>query len=179
MGNAMNAQSEIDPAMFPPEPVECNSSTDLVRAFTAAFSSDDVESLNRLISPEAEWVIMATGETFRGLDQIRQLTERSVAARTHRGGPGIRPTNVFSSADGSKLCWEYVHTGIVIDKWPAASLQRPAPGKTFELPIILVGEIRDGKIIKMREYFDLLTLSGSGAPHHLYFGPTDPHVGHA
>jgi ketosteroid isomerase-like protein len=66
------------------------------------------------------------------------------------------------------LCWEYVHTGIVTEKWPASSVQRPAPGTTFEPPIILVAEIREGKIIKMREYFDLLTLTGSGAPRHLY-----------
>jgi ketosteroid isomerase-like protein len=164
----MNGQNGIDPALFSPEPKACDSGGDLVQAFTAAFTSDDVESFYRLISAEAEWVIMATGETFQGLDQIKRLTERSVAARTHRGGSGIKPTNVFTSADGSKLCWEYVHTGIVTDKWPASSPQRPAPGKTFELPIILVGEIRGGKIIKMREYFDLLTLTGSGAPHHLY-----------
>ncbi|HWW22058.1 MAG TPA: nuclear transport factor 2 family protein [Steroidobacteraceae bacterium] len=164
----MNAQSGIDPTVFSPKPTPCANPADLVEAFTAAFTSDDVESFYRLISAQAEWVIMATGETFRGLDQIKQLTRRPMAARTHRGGPGIKPTTVFSSADGSMLCWEYVHTGIVIDKWPASSLQRPAPGTTFELPIILVAEIREGKIIKMREYFDLLTLTESGAPHHLY-----------
>jgi hypothetical protein len=31
---------------------------------------------------------MATSETFRGHDQIRQLATRSVAARTHSGGTG-------------------------------------------------------------------------------------------
>jgi|HubBroStandDraft_1064217.scaffolds.fasta_scaffold15839_4 steroid delta-isomerase-like uncharacterized protein len=161
-------QLGVDPVLFSPEAVSCQHPSDLVQAFTAAFTSDDVESFYRLVSADAEWVIMATGETFRGLDQIKQLTQRSVAARTHRGGLGIKPTNVFASADGARFCWEYVHTGIVTDKWPASSLQRPAPGSTFELPIILVAEILEGKIIKMREYFDLLTLTGSGAPHHLY-----------
>ena len=99
-----------------PAPSPSDNANELVRAFTAAFTSDDVESFYKLIAPEAEWVIMATGETFRGLDQIKQLTVRSVA----------------------------------------------------ELPIILVGEIREGKIIKMREYFDLLTLTEAGTPHRLY-----------
>jgi ketosteroid isomerase-like protein len=148
----MNAQIRADP----------------LEAFTAAFTSNDLESLYRLISADAEWMIMATGETFRGLDQIKRLTEGSVAARTHRGPLGTKPTNVFSSADGSKLCLEYTYTGAVIDRWPASSPQRPAPGKTFELPIILVAEISQGRIIRMREYFDLLTLTESGAPHHLY-----------
>ena len=143
-------------------------SADLVQAFTDAFTSDDVESFFNLIAPDGEWVIMATGETFRGLDQIKQLAMRSVAARTHGGALGIKPTNIFTNAEGTKLCWEYVHTGVVTDKWPASSSQRPAPGTKFELPIILVGEIREGKLIKMREYFDLLTLLEPGTPHRLY-----------
>src|ERR1700683_5429207 len=83
---------------------------DLVAAFTAAFVSDDVDSFMQLIDPGAEWKIMATGESFHGLDQIRQLAIRSVAARTHGGGLGIKPTNIFTNSEGTKLVWEHVHT---------------------------------------------------------------------
>src|ERR1700685_2781220 len=101
--------------------------TDLVRAFTAAFTTDDVEGFYKLIAPDAEWVIMANGETFRGLDQIKQLATRSVAARDHTDGMGIKPFNIFTNAEGTRLCWEYVHTAAVTDKWPS-STNRPAPG---------------------------------------------------
>jgi ketosteroid isomerase-like protein len=40
------------------------------KAFVAAFTSDDIESFMNLVAPDGEWVIMATGETFRGLDQV-------------------------------------------------------------------------------------------------------------
>jgi ketosteroid isomerase-like protein len=143
------------------------SSADLVERFTAAFTSDDIESFYKLIDPNGEWVIMATGETFRGLDQIKQLTVRSVVARTHGGGLGIRPTNIFTNADGLKLCWEYMHTAVVTDKRPS-SKNRPAPGTKIELPIVLVGDIRQDKLVKVREYFDLQTLSDPGVPHRLY-----------
>ena len=136
--------------------------------FTAAFTSDDIESFLGLIAPDAEWVIKATGETFRGVDQIRQLATRSVAARQHRDGLGIKPTNVFTNSEGTKLCWEYVHTGVVTDKWPSSSAQKPAPGTKFDLPIMLMCEISQGKLVKVREYFDLLTLIEAGTPHHLY-----------
>jgi ketosteroid isomerase-like protein len=141
---------------------------DLVKAFTAAFTSDDVASWRSLLAPDGEWVIMATGETFRGLDEVSQLAARSVAARTHSGGLGIKPTNVFTSADGTKLCWEYVHTGVVTEQWPSASSRKPAPGTRFELPIMLMCEIRQGKLFKVTEYFDLLTLLEPGTPHKLY-----------
>ena len=141
--------------------------TDLVKAFTAAFTSDDIESFYKLIDPDGEWVIMATGETFRGLDQIKQLTMRSVAARTHGGGLGIKPTNIFTNAEGTKLCWEYMHTAVVTDKWPS-STHRPAPGTKIALPIVLIGEIRQGKLVKVSEYFDLLTATEPGTPHKLY-----------
>lgn len=140
----------------------------IVKVFTAAFTTDDIETYMTFFVPESEWKIMATGETFRGLDQIRQLAKRSVAARKHSGGLGIKPFNVFTDTEGTKLIWEYVHTGVVTEQWPASSAHRPDPGTKFELPILLMCEIRQGKLMKTREYFDLLTLLEPGTSHRLY-----------
>jgi hypothetical protein len=75
--------------------------TDIVQTITNAMTSDDIESMVNVFAPDGEWVIMATGETFRGHDQIRQLATRSVAARDHTAGvladgerihqPALRP----------------------------------------------------------------------------------------
>lgn len=140
---------------------------DLVQTMTAAMTSDDIDSMVNLFASDGEWTIMATGETFRGLDQIRELATRSVAGRTHAAGSGIKPRNVFTNAEGTKLCWEYVHSCVVTDKWPS-STHKPAPGTKFELPIILMCEIRDDKLVKIREYFDMLTVTEPGTPHRLY-----------
>jgi ketosteroid isomerase-like protein len=158
----MNPVAEIEMKTNPSSATE-----GFLQAFTAAFTSDDIESFMNLIASDGVWVIVATGETFRGLDQIRQLATRSVAARNHGDGLGVKPTNVFTNADGTKLCWEYVHTGVVTDKWPASS-HKVAPGTKFDLPIILMCDIRRGKLVKIREYFDLLTLIEPGTPHKLY-----------
>jgi limonene-1,2-epoxide hydrolase len=144
-----------------------NLGTDLVQAFTAAFTTDDVESFYKLIAPDAEWTIMATGETFRGLEQIKQLATRSVAARDHTDGLGIKPFNVFTNAEQTRLCWEYVHTALVTDKWPS-STNRPAPGSKINLPILLSCEISAGKITTVREYFDMWSIVDPGVQHHLY-----------
>src|SRR5580698_10861521 len=139
-------------------------STNLVKAFTDAFTSDDIEGWKNLLAPDGEWKIMATGETFQGLNKMVELANRSVAARKHGGELGIKPTNVFTNAEGTKLGWEYIHTGIVTEKWPSTSAQKPAPGTKFELPIMLMCDIRERKIFRVREYFDLLTLTEPGVP---------------
>lgn len=140
---------------------------DLVKAFTEAMTHEGVEDMMKLWSPDGEWVVMATGEMFKGLDEIRELATRSVAARTHGSGEGLLPFNVFTDAQGTKLIWEYVHKAVVTDKWPA-SKDRPAPGTTVEIPIILSCDIHDGKLVKIREYFDLLTVTEPGIHHKLY-----------
>jgi len=118
------------------------SSADLVKAMTDAMISDNIDGMVRLLAADGEWIIEATGETFRGLDQIKQLATRSIAARAHGKGLGIKPTNVFTNAEGTKLCWEYVHEGVVTDRWPASSSHKPTLGTTFKLPIILICELR-------------------------------------
>jgi hypothetical protein len=75
---------------------------DLVKAFTDAMTHEGVEAMMSLWATDGEWVIMATGETFKGLDKIRELATRSVAARTHGSGEGLLPFNVFTNAEGPK-----------------------------------------------------------------------------
>jgi ketosteroid isomerase-like protein len=152
-----------NPRMTP----ESLSSADLVTAFTAAMTSDDVDALKKLLTPDGEWKIMATGETFKGMDKMLELANRSVAARDHGSGEGILPFNVFTDGAGTRLIWEYVHKGTVTEKWPA-STHKPVPGTKFELPILLMCEISQGKLAMIREYFDLQTLTEAGTPHHLY-----------
>ncbi len=144
-----------------------NSDTGLVRAFTDAFTADDVEGFYKLIDPDAEWTIMATGETFYGLEQIKQLAMRSIAARDHTDGLGIKPFNIFSNIEQTRFCWEYVHTAVVTDEWPS-SAHKPPPGTKINLPIILSCEICDDKITRVREYFDMWSIVDPGVPHHLY-----------
>jgi hypothetical protein len=145
-----------------------SSETGIVRAMTDAMTSDDVESMvNLFASDNGEWLIVATGERFHGLDEIRQLATRSVAGRDHPAGTGIKPTNVFTNEEGTKLCWEYVHTGVVTDKWPA-SKNRPASSTKIEMPIVLICDIRKDKLVKIGEYFNLQTVTEPGVPHKLY-----------
>jgi hypothetical protein len=53
----------------------------MVKKFTNAFTSDDIETYMTFFVPASERQLVATGEIFRALNQIKQLAERSVAAR--------------------------------------------------------------------------------------------------
>lgn len=65
------------------------------------------------------------------------------------------------------ISWEHLHKGVVTDQWPA-STHSVAPGTAFALPIVLICELLEGNLVKIREYFDLLTLLEPDAPHKLY-----------
>ncbi len=150
------------------EIVKCDDLEDgIVREFTRCMGVDDIDGIMKLFTEKSQWIIMATGETFKGIDQIRELASRSVAARLHTNERGIHPFDVFTNIDGTRMCWEYVHTAIVTDDWPA-SKGRPTPGSEFKLSIVLVCEIENNKITELREYFDMQSIVEPGVKHYLY-----------
>ena len=48
----------------------------LVQEFTRCMGTDDIDGIMKLFTEDSEWVIMATGETFHGIDKIRELATR-------------------------------------------------------------------------------------------------------
>lgn len=132
---------------------------EMVETFKKTFLSveSDVEAFMALVAPNCEWTIMATGEKFSGLDKIKELARRSVAARTHTEEIKMEPTTLFATQDHFVV--EYVHNAIVTADWPA-SKNRPAPGTVLTIPICIVGHIQGEKFDRLHEYFDLGTASG-------------------
>ncbi len=98
-----------------------------IRAFSDTFLTDDIGGFMKLIDQDCEWVLMATGETFRGTGEVRQLAERSVAARRHTKDDHIEFTNLFTSED--QMCLEYIHRAIVTEQWPSSSNRPPCRDK--------------------------------------------------
>ncbi len=67
---------------------QTKNAAELGDAFTEAMTHEGIAAMMNLWAPDGEWEIMATGETFEGLDQISQLATRSVAARRD-GAPAV------------------------------------------------------------------------------------------
>jgi ketosteroid isomerase-like protein/integrase len=128
----------------------------LVEAMTDAMTGGTFEGMVDLFSPDGEWVIVATGETFRGLDQIRQLAKR-YAAEQDLGSMTGKPPSVFFRADGKGFIWEYVRNCVVPDNRLSPEAQS-SPGAKVNLPTLLMCDVREGKLVQIREYFDRLAI---------------------
>jgi hypothetical protein len=103
-----------------------------IRAFTDTYLTDDIDEFMKLIDQDCEWVLMATGETFRGTGAIRQLAQRSVAARQHTQEEHMYVTNLFTSED--QMCPEYAHRAIVTEQLTTAQ-DRPSAGTKVDIKI--------------------------------------------
>jgi ketosteroid isomerase-like protein len=136
-----------------------------LQAFSDTFLSDDIDGFMKLIDQDCEWVIMATGETFRGTGEVRQLAERSVAARKHTKDTHMNFTNLFTSED--QMCLEYIHRFIVTEQWPSSG-DRPPAGTKGDVKICLVCHVKDGKFDRIHEYFDLGQVVSPGTVRRLY-----------
>jgi ketosteroid isomerase-like protein len=140
-------------------------SPSLLQSFFDTFLSDDIDGIMQLMDPNCEWVIMATGETFRGTDEVRRLAQRSVAARLHTKETHMEVTNQFTSED--QFCLEYIHHYIVTDQWPSSG-KRPPAGTQGDVKICLVCHVKDGKFDRIHEYFDLGQVTSPETIRHLY-----------
>jgi hypothetical protein len=117
----------------------------------------DVNGFMKLIDKDCVWTIEATGEVFRGWNQVKELADRSVAARNHTKDVQMVVSNEFVTNDSFVI--EYTHGYFTTDKW-TASTDRPALGTKVFLPICVVAHFKGEKLDWLHEYFDLATVSG-------------------
>jgi ketosteroid isomerase-like protein len=119
-----------------------------------------MEKLLTVSADDAEWTLMATGETFQGLESIRGLASQAFRSRRHTKELGMELRNTFASHDGKCMCWEFLHRGIATEG--TAFQDAPPPGSTLSVPIVFVCDIENDKITSIREYFDVLTFREPG-----------------
>lgn len=123
----------------------------LLEQFTKVFANDDVRLLFTLIAPDCHWSIMATGEHFHGLDEIRSLVDQVQKARGHSDDAKVEIKDAFGTDD--YLCVEFRHRGVVTEGF-ASDAGKPTEGSIFEMDFCATAQVRDGKIVRIREYFD-------------------------
>jgi steroid delta-isomerase-like uncharacterized protein len=118
-----------------------------------AFNANDLDRVEELAADDFELLDVAAGETFRGKEGARRHAETWFTAF-----PDVKVEiiNVITGGD-----WEALeascsgpHTGPL----KTSEGEIPPTGREMELQFCTVSQIRDGKIVKARDYYDLATI---------------------
>jgi ketosteroid isomerase-like protein len=138
----------------------------VIQKFRTPLPGDDVDEFMQLVDKDAVWTFMATGEKFRGPDQIRMCAERAIAGRLHTKDKHVEVTNLFSTED--QLCIEYLYRPVVPEHGTASA------GTEIGVPTCITMHVKNGKFDRFNEYVDMATFSaatehlsvqnGGGAP---------------
>jgi ketosteroid isomerase-like protein len=133
--------------------------------FIQVFLADDLgaeaqlDAWMTLLDKDCAWTLMATGETYQGTDALRSFAEAAVAGRNHTEDEHMVFTNSLAGEEG--FCVEYTHRGIYTERGSATIKQSsagaltPQEGTLFEMKICIVCHVKESKIDRVHEYFDV------------------------
>jgi steroid delta-isomerase-like uncharacterized protein len=125
----------------------------LVTSLFDAFNDGDLSRATALVSDDFELVDVSAGQTFRGREGCRQWLELFRTAL-----PDARTEIVNLISDGARVASEHIgrgtHTGPFVT--PAGTI--PPTQRAVELRIGEFYEMHEGKIAKLRAYYDSATM---------------------
>jgi hypothetical protein len=139
---------------------------EICKKFTKAFLGDDIDIFMKMIAKDCVWNIMATSEEFIGIAKVKELADRSVAARNRTKEAHMEFTNKF--AGEGQVCIEFIHHAVVLDQWPLCH-SKPDSGAVVAINSCIVCQLnKTGMIFRVDEYFDLGQAYSAGTPRQLY-----------
>jgi steroid delta-isomerase-like uncharacterized protein len=125
----------------------------IARRYYDAFNARDLNGAVALADAELEWINLAFGTTFRGAEGFRQFLENYSTAF-----PDSRVEVRSVVAHGDRVAVEFTargtHQGPLVG--PAGEI--PATGRTVQLQLCEVLQLRDGRIVRGRSYYDSATM---------------------
>ncbi|MCI0399120.1 MAG: ester cyclase [Chloroflexi bacterium] len=125
----------------------------MIRSLYEAFNSRNFDAGAALIANNAQWLDMATGQSFQGPEGYKQFVQ---------GWSGAFPDSrvVLSKvavADGNAVVefrGQGTHTGPL--QTPAGPI--PPTGKSVDIPFCEVLQIENGRVTSAHTYFDSATM---------------------
>lgn len=117
----------------------------LLDQFRRCVAEGDMDVLVSLLHRDCEWLIVATGETFRGVSEARRLFDMAGKLRGQFASAVPEIKNAFAGDD--HLCIEFVNR---LTPHTASG----AAAEPIEMDFCMTARVRDGKIHHVREYFD-------------------------
>ncbi|MCL5264976.1 MAG: ester cyclase [Chloroflexi bacterium] len=127
--------------------------TTIVRTIFDSFNSRDFDRAVALVAPGAVFVDVAQGVAFHGPVGYRQRFQNSVSAYPD---VAVEIANLF--AGGDWVAVEYVSRGTNTGPLIGPSGQLPPTARRVEVRFCDVYQIKNGKVVLGRSYYDLVTM---------------------
>ncbi len=124
-----------------------------IRSFNEAYNDRDSDRAISLCTPDVEIISVATGQTFLGPDGVRQFLQGWATAF-----PDSRVETKKVIADEQGAVIEFDGKGTQTGPLAGPAGEIPPTGKYAEQSFCVVADMRDGKIARSRQYFDLVSL---------------------
>jgi steroid delta-isomerase-like uncharacterized protein len=125
----------------------------IIRAHYDAYNRHDRAAGAALVAPDLTWTLIPFQTQVAGPDGYQQLLSGWSAA-----SPDGRMEDVRVSGMGQVVVGEYVFRGRQTGTMYAAENEIAPTGRLMEMPVCEVFEFENGKIARVRTYFDVATL---------------------
>jgi limonene-1,2-epoxide hydrolase len=116
---------------------------EVVRRFGEALTSRDWAAIRELVAEDCEWTDVPTGEVIHGVEALIDLCRTFTATF-----PDFRVESLTLVGQGD----------MVANEWRGSGTHEPT-GRTFARTGVGMVEVRDGKIVRYRDYFDRQTMT--------------------
>jgi len=127
--------------------------TALVRAVYESYNARDFDRSAALTDDDAQIAIIPFGATFRGPAGMREFQRGWAAAF-----PDSRVDVQSVTVEGDRATVEYVGRGKHGGPFTTPRGVIAATGRSVDVPLCDVYELRDGKVTRLRSYFDAATM---------------------
>jgi steroid delta-isomerase-like uncharacterized protein len=133
---------------------------DLIRAWVDAINRNDIDGELACWQPDGEFVVVPTGMTYRGRDEIGQAGQKSASAV---GGQPIQGRKQITHLDAGDdwACVEYDTQATITGPIHFQNVTLVPEGVTRDVvtKACVVFQIRNGLLDRAREYFDAFSMA--------------------
>jgi steroid delta-isomerase-like uncharacterized protein len=129
------------------------SGTDVVIRYYAAYNRRALDDAAALVADDVQWINIPLGVVHRGRDEFRGFLQNYAKAFPDSQ---VEVTRTF--ACGDQVAVEFTVHGTQSGPLEGAAATIPATGRSIDVQLCEIIEVRDGSIVSGRSYWDLATM---------------------
>jgi steroid delta-isomerase-like uncharacterized protein len=138
-----------------PRSMSVKDNVEVVRKLGEALTNRDWTAFDDLVTEDCEWTDVPSGQTIRGVDELVDVCRAFTTAF-----PDFSIESVTLIGQGELVANEWSARGTHDGPLPRpGGGDYPPTGRSFARTGVGIVELRDGKIVRYRDYFDQQTMT--------------------